>query len=122
MCWDQLRPFDRIRKANMELSPGELIEGLVSIASAEIHGEMRHSKPPFCTILFDGVGTQVGVGVEVVWGTDEEIGGNTGEEDKFDIEEVGGHEEAEVDIGEDAREDTAVKADEGGVEREDAEE
>lgn len=107
MCWDQLRPFDRIRKANMELSPGELTECLVSIASAAIHGEMPYSKPPFCTTLFDGVGTQVEVGVEVVWGIDEE---------------VGGHEEAEVDIEEDAREDTAVKADEGGVEHEDAEE
>lgn len=104
------------------LSPGELIECLVSIASAAIRGEMPHSKPPFCTTLFDGVGTQVEVGVEVVWGTDEEIGDNNGEEAKFDIEEVGGDEDAEVDIEEDAREDTAVKADEVGVEREDAEE
>lgn len=58
---------------------------LVWVASIAIQGERPHSKPPFWTTLFEGLGTQV----EVVWGADEEIGGAVSEE-------------AEVEMGEDA--------------------
>ena len=81
----------------------------MSFSSVATQGEMPHSKPPFWTTLFDGVGTQEEVGAEVVWGLDEELGGDATEE-------------AEVDIEEDAREDTEVTADEDGVEDEDGEE
>ena len=64
---------------------------------------MPHSKPPFWTTLFDGVGTQVEVDAEVDWAADEEAGGDVCEK-------------AEADVAEDAREDIAVTTDVGGVE------
>ncbi len=76
---------------------------LVLVASAGTQGEMPHSKPPFWTTLFDGVGAQVEEGVGAVWGADEEVTGDAAEE-------------AEVDIEEAAGKDTAVTADVGGVE------
>ena len=78
----------------MELSPGELMECVVSIASAGTQGEMPHSKPPFWTTLFAGVGTQVEA--------DEEVANDAGEEFEVDFE--------------DARADTVVTADDGSVE------
>lgn len=66
---------------------------------------MPHSKPPFWTTLFEGLGAQVAAVVEAAWEADEEVGGDAGEE-------------AEVGIESAAGEDTAVTADEGGVDEE----
>lgn len=59
--------------------------------------------------MFEGLGAQVAAVVEAAWEADEEVGGDAGEEAEVGIESVAG-------------EDTAVTADEGGVDEEDEDE
>lgn len=49
------------------------MECLVLVTSTAVQGARPHSKPPFRTTLFDGVGAQVALGVAVVCGTDDEV-------------------------------------------------
>lgn len=56
------------------------MECLVLVTSTAIQGARPHSKPPFRTTLFDGVGAQVALGVAVVCGTDEEVACDVREE------------------------------------------
>lgn len=85
------------------------MECVLRCKSAPIQGWMPHSKPPFWTTLFEGLGAQVAAVVEAAWEADEEVGGDAGEEAEVGIESVAG-------------EDTAVTADEGGVDEEDEDE
>ncbi len=92
------------------------MECVVLVTSPATQGARPHSKPPFTTTLFDGVGLQTELVIVVVERADEEVADKVREEAVVDTAVVLGADEDNGDVEEDALEETTVTDDESSAE------